>query len=69
MRNLTDAIKYNRSISLGAIHDDPTTFLLHDVLFDDFRIVTGEAQQWLHDLPLKAVVSDVGTDEIGRAHV
>lgn len=62
MRKLTDAIKYNRSTAIGAIHDDPTTFLLHDQLFDDFRIVTGEKQQWLQDLPLKAVISDVGME-------
>jgi len=62
MHKLSNAIKYNRASPVGAIHDDPTTFLLHDQFFDDFRIVTGEKQQWLHDLPLNARISDLGME-------
>ncbi len=62
MHKLSNAIQYNRSTQVGAIHDDPTTFLLHDQFFDDFRIVTGERQEWLHELPLKGTVTDLGME-------
>lgn len=48
------AIDYNRSIPIGAVHDDPLTFLLLDKLFDDVKIFTSSHQQWLSDLDLQA---------------
>ncbi|MDB5182574.1 MAG: hypothetical protein JWO47_358 [Candidatus Saccharibacteria bacterium] len=62
MHKLSNAIQYNRSTQVGAIHDDPFTFLLHDQFFDDFKIVTGERQEWLYELPLKGSISDLGME-------
>lgn len=53
------AIDYNRSVKLGVVSDDPTTFLLHDHFFDDFKIVSNVPQQWLEDINLKAEIGDL----------
>lgn len=66
MRKLSNAIQYNRATQVGAISDDPTTFLLHDQFFDNFRFVTGERQEWLHQLPLSGIVSDLGMEVNNR---
>lgn len=69
MHKLSNAIRYNRSTQVGAISDDPTTFLLHDQFFDNFRFVTGEKQQWLDELPLKGIISDLGMEVNNREGV
>lgn len=52
-------IKYDRSLRLGALHDDPLVFLLLDKFFDDFHVVTDRPQRWLHDVPLRGTVASL----------
>lgn len=52
-------IDYNRNLPIGVLSADPYNYLLFDKFFDDFKIITTNKQQWLHDLPLKASVGSL----------
>jgi len=64
MQALSSAIKYSRSLCLGAVSDDPLTFLIHDRFFDDYRIVTHNKQDWLKDLPVNAALTDLNMPSV-----
>ncbi|HSX44402.1 MAG TPA: ATP-grasp domain-containing protein [Candidatus Saccharimonadales bacterium] len=52
-------IEYNHNSQLGALNDDPTTFLLLEKFFDDVYIVTDRKQHWLEDLPLSSNINSL----------
>ena len=53
------AIDYNVSRPIGVVSNDPYNFLVLDRLFDDFRIITPQAQNWLKELPLHGYASSL----------
>lgn len=53
------AIDYNVSRPIGVVSNDPYNFLILDKLFDDFRIVTPQPQNWLKEVPLNGYASSL----------
>jgi len=52
-------IEYNASRPVGVVSNDPYNFLVFDKLFEDFRIVTPQKQDWLRDLPIQASITEL----------
>lgn len=66
-------ITYDHKIPLGVVSDDPMVFLIYTRLFDNFRIVTDNRQQWLYDLGFDEMVRQLNvgarvSDRIDRLY-
>jgi hypothetical protein len=47
--NLLPHIQFDRNVQMGAYHDDPLAFMLHERFFNDFLLVTNTPEDWLYE--------------------